>query len=832
MAFLHASLLAGLLLAAIPVLLHLLWRRQPVPMVFPTLRFVQRTAQRAQRGWNIKHALLLALRVLLVTLIAVALAGPRVHSQMLASWLWLGLLALLAGLATVIALVAWATSRPPSVLWGSAVAAGLLWLGWLIASGLALGLGPAPPSMRSSEPVAAVLVLDTSPNMAYEHQGQTRLQAAQELGGWLLERLPDGSQAAILSGEQLGLLGGDLASAARQLRRLEVEDRVTPLPVRLRQAIELVAASDLQRREVYVLSDLTLPGWQGAAEAGLREQLAASPPVLLQLIDVGLEPYRNWRIEAVNLSQQVVAAGGSVIVSATVRVDAEQPPPGLALELWREPIDPTLPVLRDGRLVTPTPELVERRQLEIGPGESGSVEFSLSGLTVGAHHLQLRLVPGDPLPVDNLRCVTIVAREPGRLAIVSENPELGEVLAAVVQPELLESEAGGLGMAPPATQSDGRQSLSSQSADGGSLGEDGSRAAGARPAELIDYPRLAMLPEGYRGVVLHDPESLTAEADARLQRLVAGGGTVLILLGPSAAPPERLRDSLLGRWLPGEPSRISRRPRGDRQVFFNPVQPRHPIFLEFGSVLPEVPWSAFPVYRHWDLDPLERSARVLVNYSLSGQPALVEQLRGAGRVLTLTTPMPEPARPEGRPSWNELTSRVDAWPAFGLLLGLFRYTAGWDDFQTNYVVDAPIELRLPETLLAEEAWRLDLFTPAGQLLRLEGSEPNLIQTGTRQAGTYRLRGPDGAAETTLGWSSHVAPESTLLQRTEASQWDAWFGPESYRLARDRESVDSSVGQARYGQQLFPYLWLLVLLLLVGEQAMASRFYALKWGQGR
>jgi len=461
------------------------------------------------------------------------------------------------------------------------------------------------------------------------------------------------------------------------------------------------------------------------------------------------------------------------------------------------------------------------------------VEFTLSGLTVGAHHLQLRLTPDDPLPVDNVRFFTVVAREPGRLAIVSADQELGEVLAAVAQPEPRESGRSGSETQSVEAQSvGGSQARAAEPTDADLESRVAASSDGAASVQLIDYPRLSMLSEGYRGVVLHDPETLTAEADTRLQRLVDGGGTLLILLGPSAAPPERLRGTLLANWLPGEPVRVSRRPRGDRQVFLNPVQPRHPIFLEFGSVLPEVPWNAFAVYRHWDLDPLERSARVLVNYSFSGQPALVEQLRGAGRVLTLTTPMPEPARPEGRPSWNELTSRVDAWPAFGLLLGLFRYTAGWDDFQTNYLVDEPVRLRLPETLVAEEPWRFDLFTPNGELVRLEGSEPNLIQSGARRAGTYRLRGPEGVAETMLGWSSHLAPDATLLRRTEVAQWDAWLGSDNYRLARDRDSVDSSVGQARYGQQLFPYLWLLVLLLLVGEQAMASRFYALKWGQGR
>ena len=77
MTFLHVSLLAGSLLAIVPVALHMLGRRQPKALTFPAIRFVRQTAIQAQKGWAIKRWLLLSLRILLVLLAAVALASPR-----------------------------------------------------------------------------------------------------------------------------------------------------------------------------------------------------------------------------------------------------------------------------------------------------------------------------------------------------------------------------------------------------------------------------------------------------------------------------------------------------------------------------------------------------------------------------------------------------------------------------------------------------------------------------------------------------------------------------------------------------------------------------------
>ena len=74
--FLHPWVLVGLTAAAIPVLLHLLARREPPTIVFPAVRYLITTTQEHQRRLKLQNLLLLLLRTLLVIAIVLAAAGP------------------------------------------------------------------------------------------------------------------------------------------------------------------------------------------------------------------------------------------------------------------------------------------------------------------------------------------------------------------------------------------------------------------------------------------------------------------------------------------------------------------------------------------------------------------------------------------------------------------------------------------------------------------------------------------------------------------------------------------------------------------------------------
>jgi len=79
--FLHPWALAGLAAAAIPLLLHLLARREPPTVVFPAVRYLITTTREHQRRLKLQHLLLLLLRTLLIVALVLAAAGPIVPSR-------------------------------------------------------------------------------------------------------------------------------------------------------------------------------------------------------------------------------------------------------------------------------------------------------------------------------------------------------------------------------------------------------------------------------------------------------------------------------------------------------------------------------------------------------------------------------------------------------------------------------------------------------------------------------------------------------------------------------------------------------------------------------
>jgi aerotolerance regulator-like protein len=74
--FLHPWVLLGLAAAGIPVLLHLLARREPPTVLFPAVRYLITTTEEHQRRLKLQNLLLLLVRTLLVIALVLAAAGP------------------------------------------------------------------------------------------------------------------------------------------------------------------------------------------------------------------------------------------------------------------------------------------------------------------------------------------------------------------------------------------------------------------------------------------------------------------------------------------------------------------------------------------------------------------------------------------------------------------------------------------------------------------------------------------------------------------------------------------------------------------------------------
>ena len=77
--FLQPLALVGLVLGAIPPLLHLLGRRRPPTVVFPAIQYLTATEREHSRRLKLRNLLLMLLRVAVIVLLVLAAARPVIR---------------------------------------------------------------------------------------------------------------------------------------------------------------------------------------------------------------------------------------------------------------------------------------------------------------------------------------------------------------------------------------------------------------------------------------------------------------------------------------------------------------------------------------------------------------------------------------------------------------------------------------------------------------------------------------------------------------------------------------------------------------------------------
>ena len=786
MNFVHVSLLAGSALAILPVLLHLLGRREPKRVTFPALRFVRQTAVQTHRGWSIKRFLLLAMRILLVLLVALVFASPRVHSAMLATYLSIGLLVVLASLATATALLSIAARHPRSIWIGISSLAIGLWGAVTLWGGFALTQSSAAPTQASVGPICAAIVIDTSPAMDYRFANISRLELAKETARWLMDRLPADSQIAIVTSVNGQRLHQGRISANRQLENIKVDGRVIDLPSCIRTAVEIVRNAKLERREVYVLTDMSANAWRDGANAGVRELLdpkRSDPAVLVQVVDLGALKRENWSLGQLKLSQEVLAPGSSVSLTAAVVASDDAPATQIAVELLVEQRDQRLPVIRNGEMVVPPAIVKDRQNLDVLDGGASVVRFTLHDLVEGTTHAWLRLSRVDPLAIDNELAFTVEAVPQGKVLVLGNEDNQGKnkglLAAKIIDPDL-------------------------------------------RTVDLQTYAQLSSANlSGYDAMVMVDPSNVNEAMVERVNVAVEDGCGLMIIMGPAVTDAAAWNGSPLSKLLPGKVSLQWRRPITDRTIYFENLRSNHPLWSIFDQTGPSIPWNRYPVFKYWVFDSLGAETSVILRYTLSNHPALMEQSRRAGKILTMTTPMTDVDSLE-QPPWNRLFAADDAWPNFGLLTGAVRYLSGSGDSRRNVAVGAPVVMENPHDRYPN---RYDLFTPNGEVVRIQSNLNTIQYPYANELGTYRMRSGQVDKSGIRGFSTHLDDQTINLKRIDAELLDNTLGKSQYFMARERDALQSSIGQARFGRELSPFLLCVLVLLAIAEQAMSYRFYS-------
>jgi hypothetical protein len=745
MPFVNPWLLAGSALVAIPIVLHLAMRRRPRHFEFPALRFVESRHDVNQRRLRLRHLLLLLLRALAILLLAVALARPSVKF---------------------------------SGAFGSQEA-----------------------------PVAAALVFDTSMRMQYQHENRTRLEAAQQLGLWLLAQLPRDSRIAVVdSGPGPAAFQVDRGAARHRIERLATVANARRLSATLDDAVELLRVSELARREIYVFSDMARASGVRESAARLQDRLTRMPDVGVYVIDVGVEEPVNTALGDLRLSREVLSSGGRLrietgvfhrgpAVERTVELyvsEAEPPAPG-----DREQGDPNRSKSSERNTSTRLRK-AGQTTVALGPGEAQQVRFEMR-LGVGTHQGYVAIAGQDGLACDDRRFFTVEVKPAWKVLVAAPKPaeRFSQFLTQMLAPESY-------------------------------------RRTGQAPFDC-DVIGLDALPEHalepYAAVCLVDPTPLGPDTWAKLGEFVSGGGGLAVFLGRKARQIESFNGPEAQKLLPGRLLREARRPAPDRQVHLAPQDLQHPILAELRDIADSIPWQAMPVFRYWQLGKLAPGVDVVVAFN-DGQPAILERPVGKGRVLTMTTPVSEDPNATRDP-WNLLPVGLDlSWPFFVLVNDMAVHLVGSTEEQRNYYAGQTAVVRLDPS----RSFRACVLTTpdgADQVdLRLspDPQEHALTIPSTDQLGNYRIRagGPaSGIGAPTEGWSGfsvNLAREQTRLDRLPEEELADVFGPVPYRVARDRNQLEGDRSRQRIGRELFGALILLVAVVLGIEHVLANRFY--------
>lgn len=205
MSFLNPFMLFGAGAIAVPIIIHLLNRRRFQRVVWAAMRFVKVSTEKNQRRMLVEDMILLALRCLMLALLALAVARPAMRTS--------------------------------------------------------------THDVFGQSKVTAVIVLDNSASMGVSDGVQTRFDKARKIAEQAVDALPSGSAAAVIlasdiAKEVIKEPTHDLNLARKTVREAPLSDRPTDLFPAIEKALETLKGRSAIRKEIYLVTDGQLAGWR------------------------------------------------------------------------------------------------------------------------------------------------------------------------------------------------------------------------------------------------------------------------------------------------------------------------------------------------------------------------------------------------------------------------------------------------------------------------------------------------------------------------------------------------------------------------------------------
>lgn len=334
MGWLAPAFFAGLLAVAVPVVIHLIHRERRETVAFPSLMFLRKIPYRSVRRQKLRHLLLLALRCLAIAIVVAAFARPFLQRQ----------------IAT-------------------------------------------PPAASDGRDV--VLLIDRSYSMAHGGRWARAMSSARTIAGQM--RPPPVDRLSIVTfGSTAAQLVEPSADAARvegALAALRPSSEPTRYAAGFRMAGQILAASQLPRKEIVLVSDFHRFGWSANDDVPLPQGAA------VRIVDVSRQENADVAVAGVSVArtQSGDRARATVTARATNLGDAPRT------------VEATLDL--SGRRV-------DARNVTIPPRATTQVVFAAAPVSAGAARGVVRITRDSQPSNDAFHFV--VAEETGASALIVE----------------------------------------------------------------------------------------------------------------------------------------------------------------------------------------------------------------------------------------------------------------------------------------------------------------------------------------------------------------------------------------------------------------------------
>ncbi len=234
---------------AIPIIIHMVYRRKAKPLPFSTLYFLCLVDQRVHRRYRLKELLLLALRLLLLAALVGAFLARR-HGA------------------------------------------------------------PLPALKAGHIPTTVAIVLDNTYSMRLVDRGSTAFARARQAALDILDGLSgeDAVVLVLLDSRQTAPLPPTTARADLRaaLDKMEPGYGTGELSTPLKRALKSLKLSINERKEIYVVTDMQKLCWTGGLEAVSKE---IPPKVPVFLVDVGTDAKQNLTLAGADFGRRITAGG-------------------------------------------------------------------------------------------------------------------------------------------------------------------------------------------------------------------------------------------------------------------------------------------------------------------------------------------------------------------------------------------------------------------------------------------------------------------------------------------------------------------------------------------